>query len=438
MVARRGQEAGDHQLPHAQAGEGRALLREDLRSDPGLGVLLRQVQAGPLQGHHLRALRRRGHPRQGAARADGPHRAGRAGHAHLVLQGCAEPAGLPARPGAEGPGEGHLLRRLHDHLRGRRGAGSRDLPSLEAQISVEREQLEQRRDADIEARQGKLEADLAELEAQGAKGDARRKVRESADREMQADPRPRGQREIDRLDEVWTPVQEPEGPGPRGRRAALPRDAGPVRPVLPRRHGRAGASRTGWRPSTSTPRPTSLREIIRTGKGQKKARALKRLKVVSRVPATPRNSPDGHGPRLHPGDPAGPAADGPARRWPVRHLRPERPVPPGDQPEQPAQAAARPRRARDHREQREADAAGGRGRAVRQRPPRPSGHRSGQPPAQVAVATCSRASRAGSARTCSASASTTPAVRSSSSARSSSCTSAACPSRWRWSCSSRS
>ena len=35
--------------------------------DPGLGVLLRQVQARPLQGHHLRALRRRGHPRQGAS-----------------------------------------------------------------------------------------------------------------------------------------------------------------------------------------------------------------------------------------------------------------------------------------------------------------------------------------------------------------------------------
>ncbi len=31
----------------------------------GLGVLLRQVQAGALQGHHLRALRRGGHPLQG-------------------------------------------------------------------------------------------------------------------------------------------------------------------------------------------------------------------------------------------------------------------------------------------------------------------------------------------------------------------------------------
>ena len=54
------------------------------------------------------------------------------------------------------------------------------------------------------------------------------------------------------------------------------------------------------------------------------------------------------------------------------------------------------------------------------------------------VATCSRASRAASARTCSASASTTRAARSSWSARSSSSTSAACPRRWPSSCSSRS
>src|SRR5690606_40049734 len=79
----------------------------------------------------------------------------------------------------------------------------RDLPSLEAKISVERQHIEQRRDADIEARQKKLEADLAELEAAGAKGDQRRKVRESADREMRQ-IRERAQRELDRLEEVWT------------------------------------------------------------------------------------------------------------------------------------------------------------------------------------------------------------------------------------------
>ena len=48
VVQRRGQKAGDDQLPHAAPGKGRPFLREDLRSHQGLGVLLRQVQAGPL------------------------------------------------------------------------------------------------------------------------------------------------------------------------------------------------------------------------------------------------------------------------------------------------------------------------------------------------------------------------------------------------------
>ena len=62
-------------------------LRAHLRSHQGLGVLLRQVQARPLQGHRLRALWRRGHPLQGAPRAHGPCGPGRAGLPHLVLQG---------------------------------------------------------------------------------------------------------------------------------------------------------------------------------------------------------------------------------------------------------------------------------------------------------------------------------------------------------------
>ena len=39
-------------------------------------MLLRQVQAHPLQGHHLRQVRRRGHALEGPPRADGPHQAG--------------------------------------------------------------------------------------------------------------------------------------------------------------------------------------------------------------------------------------------------------------------------------------------------------------------------------------------------------------------------
>ena len=97
VVVRRGHQARDHQLPHAQAGEGRALLREDLRSHEGLRVLLRQVQARPLQGHRLRQVRRRSGALQGSPRAHGPHRAGVAGEPHLVREGHAEPARPAAR-----------------------------------------------------------------------------------------------------------------------------------------------------------------------------------------------------------------------------------------------------------------------------------------------------------------------------------------------------
>ena len=122
LVLRRGHQAGDDQLPNPQAREGRALLRAHLRSHQGLGVLLRQVQARPLQGHRLRALRRRGHAFQGAPRAHGARGPGRAGLAHLVLQGRAVAHRLPARHGAQGAGEGPVLRGLDRHLDRRGGA----------------------------------------------------------------------------------------------------------------------------------------------------------------------------------------------------------------------------------------------------------------------------------------------------------------------------
>ena len=85
-------------------------------------MLLRQVQARPLQGHRLRALRRRGHALQGPPRADGPRGPGRAGLAHLVLQGRAEPDRLPDRHGSQGAREGPLLRGLDGHVGGRHRA----------------------------------------------------------------------------------------------------------------------------------------------------------------------------------------------------------------------------------------------------------------------------------------------------------------------------
>ena len=123
LVDGRGHQARDHQLPNAQARARRPLLRAHLRSDEGLGVLLRQVQAGPLQGHHLRALRRRGDAAEGAPRAHGSHRPGRARLSHLVLQGRPEPHRLPARHRPARAREGPLLRRIHRHARGQGEAG---------------------------------------------------------------------------------------------------------------------------------------------------------------------------------------------------------------------------------------------------------------------------------------------------------------------------
>ena len=59
-----------------------------------------------------------------------------------------------------------------------------DLPTIEAEMSVERKNAENERDASIDARAKKLEGDLAELEAEGAKSDVRRKVREGGEREQ--------------------------------------------------------------------------------------------------------------------------------------------------------------------------------------------------------------------------------------------------------------
>ncbi|CAL9484785.1 MULTISPECIES: DNA-directed RNA polymerase subunit beta' [unclassified Streptomyces] len=167
---------------------------------------------------------------------------------------------------------------------------TRDLPSLEAHVSVERQQIEQRRDADLEARAKKLETDLAELEAEGAKADVRRKVREGAEREMKQ-LRDRAQREIDRLDEVWNrfknlKVQDLEG------------DELLYRELRDRFgtyfDGSMGAAALQKRLESFDldEEAEKLREIIRTGKGQKKTRALKRLKVVSAFLQTS-NSPKG-------------------------------------------------------------------------------------------------------------------------------------------------
>ncbi|HEX5496827.1 MAG TPA: DNA-directed RNA polymerase subunit beta' [Mycobacteriales bacterium] len=169
-------------------------------------------------------------------------------------------------------------------------ARHRDLSTVEAEMAVERKRLEDRRDSDVEARQKKLEADLAELEAEGAKSDVRRKVREGSEREMRQ-IRDRAQREIDRLDEVLDTFRKLE-----------PKQLIADEMLYRELRDRFGEYFTGGMGAEALQRllesfdlraeADSLRETIRSGKGQKKLRALKRLKVVAAFLST-RNSPMG-------------------------------------------------------------------------------------------------------------------------------------------------
>ncbi len=166
----------------------------------------------------------------------------------------------------------------------------RDLPSLEAEVSAEKSTLEKKRDSDIDTRAKKLETDLAELEAEGAKSDVRRKVREGGEREMRQ-LRDRAQREIDRLDEVLDTFRKLDV-------KQLISDELLYRELRDRFgdyfEGGMGAEslQTLLKNFDLEAESESLRETIRSGKGQKKLRALKRLKVVASFLATT-NSPLG-------------------------------------------------------------------------------------------------------------------------------------------------
>jgi len=166
----------------------------------------------------------------------------------------------------------------------------RDLPSLEANIEVEKKEIGNRRDADIASRAQRLEADLAELEAEGAKGDVRRKVKESAEREM-AQLRKRADADIDRLQQVWDrfknlKVQDLEGD------EILYREMRDRFGIYFSGGMGAAAIQSRLQSFDLEAEAASLRDTIANGKGQRKVRALKRLKVVSAF-LTTRNSPNG-------------------------------------------------------------------------------------------------------------------------------------------------
>ncbi|MBO9522908.1 MAG: DNA-directed RNA polymerase subunit beta' [Nocardioidaceae bacterium] len=169
-------------------------------------------------------------------------------------------------------------------------ARHRDLSELEGKIGLQRKSIENRRDNQIEERSKKLESDLAELEAEGAKADAKRKVRDGAEREMKQ-VRDRSQRELDRLEEVWNTFKNLKVQDLMGDELLYREMKNWFGKYF---EGYMGATAIQKRLETFSieDEVENLREVIATGKGQRKVRALKRLKVVDAFRKTG-NSPMG-------------------------------------------------------------------------------------------------------------------------------------------------
>jgi DNA-directed RNA polymerase subunit beta' len=162
------------------------------------------------------------------------------------------------------------------------------MPTLEKKYSSDYKKVESRRDLELDTRTKKMESDLSDLEDEGAKADARRKVREAGERELKT-IRDRSQRELDRLEAVWNrfknlKVQDLEG------------DESLYRELRDRYgvyfKGSMGAAAIKARLETFDLKAEfdKLNELSQTGKGQKKTRAIKRLKVVNSFLNT-RNKP---------------------------------------------------------------------------------------------------------------------------------------------------
>ncbi|MDT0156307.1 DNA-directed RNA polymerase subunit beta' [Microbacterium sp. ARD32] len=158
-------------------------------------------------------------------------------------------------------------------------ARHRDLATQENNIRLELKTLGDRRDAKIAERMAKLEEELAALEAEGAKADAKKKVKDAAEKEMTL-TRKGADEAIAKLERVWEDFRTLE--------------VGALRPEddvfheLQDRFGQyfeahMGAESIKRRLETFdlNAEAENLHLQISEGKGQRKIRAIKRLKVVN-------------------------------------------------------------------------------------------------------------------------------------------------------------
>jgi DNA-directed RNA polymerase subunit beta' len=154
-----------------------------------------------------------------------------------------------------------------------------DMPGLENELRLELKTLGDQRDSRIADRMQRLENDLAALEAEGAKADQKRRAKDQAEKEM-GQIRKSIDEEIARLERVWDDFRNLKVGD------LKPEDA--VFNELVDRYGvyfeafmGAEAIKKRLESFDLAGEAESLRLEITEGKGAKKIRAIKRLKVVT-------------------------------------------------------------------------------------------------------------------------------------------------------------
>jgi DNA-directed RNA polymerase subunit beta' len=154
-----------------------------------------------------------------------------------------------------------------------------DMPGLENELRLEIKTLEGQRDARIAERLTRLEEDLAALEAEGAKSDQKRRVRDGAEKEM-GQARKSFDEQIAQLERVWEDF-----------RTLKVGDLKPEDAVFHDLQDRFGLYFEAFMGAEAIQKRLQdfdldaeselLHDQIANGKGQKKIRAIKRLRVVN-------------------------------------------------------------------------------------------------------------------------------------------------------------
>ena len=184
----------------------------------------------------------------------------------------------------------HLITWVDDERR------HKDLSKVEADIRAEIDDIERERDLRIEERFQALEAELGEAEERGAKDSELNKARKATEKEVE-ELRERAQAEIDHLKSVWDAF-----------RTLAPKQLVDDERVWRELQDRFSEYFAGGMGAEAVKdlisrldmqaEESGLKEVIATAKGQRKAKAIKRLKVISAFNRTndegrPVNSPMG-------------------------------------------------------------------------------------------------------------------------------------------------